>query len=189
MQDPFYESLRTKQQVSRARVRLLLEALQFASIIIFSSQHSKYTCTRGAVELPHTCWHIYMIAHTSTTVYRIDYTTIANNTASCSFILQLGYLVFSGARRTEGIGAAAFVVQSGVKDPQYVTDRILDYVRELRTVLTSMRRSQFSDFVGGLVEKKLEPDQRLAQEVWMYLHVYALCYAYCRYMLRLSCYC
>jgi secreted Zn-dependent insulinase-like peptidase len=73
--------------------------------------------------------------------------------------------VFSGARRTEGIGAAVFVVQSGVKDPQYVTDRILEYVRELRTVLTSMRRSQFSDFVGGLVEKKLEPDQRLAQEV------------------------
>jgi hypothetical protein len=84
--------------------------------------------------------------------------------------------VFNGARRTEGIGAAVFVVQSGVKDPQYVTDRILDYVRELRSVLTSMRRSKFSDFVGGLVEKKLEPDQRLAQEVCVYVYMYVHIY-------------
>eukprot|EP00611_Tribonema_gayanum_P007309 TRINITY_DN1666_c0_g1_i4.p1 TRINITY_DN1666_c0_g1~~TRINITY_DN1666_c0_g1_i4.p1 ORF type:complete len:412 (+),score=175.82 TRINITY_DN1666_c0_g1_i4:202-1437(+) len=74
---------------------------------------------------------------------------------------QLGYLVFSGARRTEGVSAAVFAVQSGVRDPVEVAARVLEFLRGWRAALA---KAPVAAFAAGLAAQRTEPDQRLAQE-------------------------
>jgi insulysin len=78
---------------------------------------------------------------------------------------QLGYLVFSGSRKRLGISSILFIVQSSVRDPLYCANRMLDFLGEFMAVLDAMPEQEFNNVVKGLVDNKLQPSQRLAEDV------------------------
>ncbi|CAM9553710.1 unnamed protein product [Scytosiphon promiscuus] len=77
---------------------------------------------------------------------------------------QLGYLVFSGVKLVEGVSYMYLLVQSAERTPSYVTDRSLEFLEGWRQELVDLPASKLSDYVGGLVDRKLEPDRRLSSE-------------------------
>ncbi|CAM9900567.1 unnamed protein product, partial [Hapterophycus canaliculatus] len=79
---------------------------------------------------------------------------------------QLGYIVFSGAYCQEGVSFMYLVVQSAVQTPSFLTERCLEFLRGFRQQLVDMTPSKFSDYIQGLVSKKLEPDHRLSAEAY-----------------------
>ncbi|CAB1100827.1 unnamed protein product [Ectocarpus sp. CCAP 1310/34] len=78
---------------------------------------------------------------------------------------QLGYTVFSGVSRVEGVRFMYLTVQSAERSAPYLTDRCLEFVQEFRQQLVDLTPGKLSDFVQGLVSRKLEPDHRLSSEV------------------------
>ncbi|CAM9863247.1 unnamed protein product [Hapterophycus canaliculatus] len=77
---------------------------------------------------------------------------------------QLGYVVFSGDFREQGVNVMYMVIQSAERSPPYLTERCLDFLREFRQQLVDMTPSKISDYVQGLVSRKLEPDHHLPSE-------------------------
>ncbi|CAM9723453.1 unnamed protein product, partial [Hapterophycus canaliculatus] len=77
---------------------------------------------------------------------------------------QLGYLVFSGVKLVEGVSFMYLLVQSAERTPSYITDRSLEFLEGWRQELVNLPASKLSDYVGGLVDRKLEPDRRLSSE-------------------------
>ncbi|CAN0120298.1 unnamed protein product [Ectocarpus sp. 6 AP-2014] len=78
---------------------------------------------------------------------------------------QLGYMVFSGVSRVEGVRFMYLTVQSAERSAPYLTDRCLEFVQEFRQQLVELTPGKLSDFVQGLLSRKLEPDHRLFSEV------------------------
>ncbi|CAM9761157.1 unnamed protein product [Pylaiella littoralis] len=77
---------------------------------------------------------------------------------------QLGYLVFSGVKLVEGVSMMYLLVQSAERDPTYLTDRSLEFLEGFRQELVDLPATKLGDYVGGLVDQKLEPDRRLSAE-------------------------
>lgn len=58
--------------------------------------------------------------------------------------LYEGYIVWSGVRNVYGVMGFRFIVQSSVKDPAYIDDRIEEFMTELRVItspVTNLRQS------------------------------------------------
>ncbi|CAM9471198.1 unnamed protein product [Ectocarpus sp. 8 AP-2014] len=77
---------------------------------------------------------------------------------------QLGYLVFSGVKIVEGVSLIYLLVQSAERGPAYLTDRSLEFLDQWRQELVELPASKLKDYVGGLIDRKLEPDRRLSSE-------------------------
>lgn len=79
---------------------------------------------------------------------------------------QLGYVVSSGVKGAEETRALALVVQSSVAPAaalSNVTEAFLDDFRA--STLERLTEAQVATYAKGLVERRTEPDRRLAQEV------------------------
>ena len=74
---------------------------------------------------------------------------------------QLGYIVFSGVRRSNGAQGLRVIVQSD-RHPEYLDTRIESFLTGLRTVLDTMQEEEFSQHVEALAIKRLEKPKKLS---------------------------
>uniref|UniRef100_A0A7S4D9C8 Coenzyme PQQ synthesis protein F-like C-terminal lobe domain-containing protein n=1 Tax=Heterosigma akashiwo TaxID=2829 RepID=A0A7S4D9C8_HETAK len=74
---------------------------------------------------------------------------------------QLGYIVSAGLKRVQGITSLSFLVQSNIADPLSVSEKILKFIDQSENILGKLSDQKFSEYRGGLIQKKLEPDKRL----------------------------
>jgi insulysin len=81
---------------------------------------------------------------------------------------QLGYLVWSDVRNYYGICGYRFIIQSSVKDPDYIHERIEEFIVELRQIIAGMSDTQFEDHKNGLIVRLEEKDKSLQHEAAYY---------------------
>lgn len=74
---------------------------------------------------------------------------------------QLGYIVFSGVRRSKGVQGLRVIVQSN-RPPLYVEGRIEAFLQKMEEVLKSLSDEEFEKHVAALATKRLEKPKRLA---------------------------
>ncbi|GAB0495515.1 hypothetical protein MMPV_006817 [Pyropia vietnamensis] len=78
---------------------------------------------------------------------------------------QLGYLVYSGMKRTHGVQALRVIVQSTVAAPAEVVRRIEACLATFgNTTLPEMKESQFREYVAALSASLQETDKQLMQQ-------------------------
>lgn len=85
---------------------------------------------------------------------------------------QLGYLVFSGARRNVGTMGFRVIVQSE-RDSDYLESRIDAFFDQLLHMLKNMKPEEFDAHKRSLINKKLENVKNLAEETnrfWSSIH-------------------
>lgn len=78
---------------------------------------------------------------------------------------QLGYLVSSGFQRNHGLGYVWIMVQSKIKGPAFLNQRVSAFVNERfrADVLASMSRDTFETNVKACISKWGEKDKRMRQ--------------------------
>jgi len=74
---------------------------------------------------------------------------------------QLGYIVFSGIRRSNGVQGLRIIVQSD-KQPDFVEERIEVFITSLREKLENMSEEEFSSNKEALASKRLEKPKKLS---------------------------
>lgn len=82
---------------------------------------------------------------------------------------QLGYIVWSGARSAGGLEGWRVVVQSSVKDPIYLNQRIENFIENSKNLLDQLPESEFQKFVTARIVKFLEKEhslKELHQKYW-----------------------
>ena len=78
---------------------------------------------------------------------------------------QLGYIVSSGVKGIEETRVFSLVVQSSVATAETLTNAITKFVESFRAnTLEPLTEGDFSMYVKGLIDRKTEPDKKLAQE-------------------------
>ena len=80
---------------------------------------------------------------------------------------QLGYLVFSGARRSAGTMGFRILVQSERSAP-YLESRIEAFLDQLQSLLTSMTDDEFAAHKKSVIHKKLQKAKNLSDESHAY---------------------
>uniref|UniRef100_A0A914XIB4 Insulin-degrading enzyme n=1 Tax=Plectus sambesii TaxID=2011161 RepID=A0A914XIB4_9BILA len=80
---------------------------------------------------------------------------------------QLGYIVFSGARRANGAQGLRVIVQ-GEKDPNYVAARIEIFLKGMREEIEQMPAEEFVKNVEALATKRLEKPKKLTAQAGRY---------------------
>nr|ADI24339.1 insulin degrading enzyme [Aplysia californica] len=76
---------------------------------------------------------------------------------------QLGYIVFSGVRRSKGVQGLRVIVQSS-RPPQYVEGRIEAFIQNVHDVIRDMPEEEFGKHVSALATKRLEKPKKLVQQ-------------------------
>eukprot|EP00054_Salpingoeca_dolichothecata_P024316 m.165377 g.165377 ORF g.165377 m.165377 type:complete len:1017 (+) comp24972_c0_seq1:250-3300(+) len=76
---------------------------------------------------------------------------------------QLGYIVFSGISRLNGIDGFYVTVVSNVMDPAGLNDRVEEFLTNFLTTLKSTTEEDFETQVKSLQTQLLEKDKRLSQ--------------------------
>lgn len=82
---------------------------------------------------------------------------------------QLGYLVFSGLVRLEGVAYFRVLIQSTVADPALLDQRIERFVRGFRDTLASLSQAEWATQVTAVVKALEEKPKRESEEatrVW-----------------------
>ncbi|XP_015174662.1 PREDICTED: insulin-degrading enzyme isoform X1 [Polistes dominula] len=82
---------------------------------------------------------------------------------------QLGYIVFAGVRRSNGVQGMRVIVQS-TKHPKYVESRIDNFMNTMLENITNMSDKEFNAHKESLADHRLEKPKRLntlSQEFWM----------------------
>ncbi|RLN93918.1 hypothetical protein BBJ28_00023286 [Nothophytophthora sp. Chile5] len=82
---------------------------------------------------------------------------------------QLGYLVFSGVMRTEGVEYFRILIQSDVASPQLLDQRIELFVARFRSIVAEMPTLTWQKQVNAVVKALLEKPKRESEEsmrVW-----------------------
>ena len=74
---------------------------------------------------------------------------------------QLGYIVFSGVRRSNGAQGLRVIVQSD-RHPVYLDQRIESFLAGVDTMLTDMDEAEFKQHVEALASKRLEKPKKLS---------------------------
>ena len=74
---------------------------------------------------------------------------------------QLGYIVFSGVRRSNGAQGLRVIVQSD-RSPVYLDQRIESFLAGVDTMLTDMDEAEFKQHVEALASKRLEKPKKLS---------------------------
>eukprot|EP00960_Hanusia_phi_P037170 752775-Hanusia_phi.AAC.5 len=78
---------------------------------------------------------------------------------------QLGYIVYAGLAKRDGARFLVFTTQSSVVDGNEISSRIFKFVDSFDKQLEQLGDEQVSKYVTSLIEKKLETDKKLADEV------------------------
>ena len=73
---------------------------------------------------------------------------------------QLGYIVFSGVRRSNGAQGLRVIVQSD-RHPDYLDQRIETFLASLEDKLEKMEEAEFLQHVEALASKRLEKPKKL----------------------------
>merc|ERR1711976_912566 len=73
---------------------------------------------------------------------------------------QLGYVVFSGVRRSNGAQGLRVIVQSD-RHPEYLDERIESFLASVDTMLETMEDTEFSQHVEALASKRLEKPKKM----------------------------
>ncbi|TDH66157.1 hypothetical protein CCR75_009096 [Bremia lactucae] len=82
---------------------------------------------------------------------------------------QLGYLVFSGAMRTEGVDYFRILIQSDVASPQLLDQRIEHFIAHFRSILAEMPAATWLKQVNAVVkalEEKPKQEIEEAMRAW-----------------------
>ncbi|KAK7485900.1 hypothetical protein BaRGS_00022895, partial [Batillaria attramentaria] len=74
---------------------------------------------------------------------------------------QLGYIVFSGVRRSKGVQGLRVIVQSD-RPPMYVEGRVEAFLQKMEEELKKLSEEDFQKHVSALATKRLELPKRLA---------------------------
>jgi len=74
---------------------------------------------------------------------------------------QLGYIVFSGVRRSNGAQGLRIIVQSD-RHPEYLDTRIELFIHTLGETLAAMDDTEFNQHVEALATKRLEKPKKLS---------------------------
>ncbi|XP_012541828.2 insulin-degrading enzyme isoform X2 [Monomorium pharaonis] len=80
---------------------------------------------------------------------------------------QLGYIVFSGIRRTSGAQGLRVIVQSD-KHPQYVEKRIDSFIDSMLDHISTMPEEQFEEHKKALATLRLEKPKMLSARCTLY---------------------
>jgi len=84
-------------------------------------------------------------------------------------IEQLGYLVWSGIRSENGIQGFRAILQSQVKDPVGLDERVESFLLEFRGgPLLQMTPEEFFTYVAAVISKKEEKDKTLRKQALRY---------------------
>uniref|UniRef100_A0A182NQ16 Insulin-degrading enzyme n=1 Tax=Anopheles dirus TaxID=7168 RepID=A0A182NQ16_9DIPT len=86
---------------------------------------------------------------------------------------QLGYLVFCGSRKANGICGLRIIVQSP-RHPSYVEERIENFLNNMLDYLENMTDSEFNRHKEALVALLLEKPKRLITQYNIYMHEISL---------------
>jgi insulysin len=76
---------------------------------------------------------------------------------------QLGYIVFSGVRRSNGVQGLRVIVQSD-RTPQYVEARVEAFLHKMKSMLEEMKDEEFNKHVSALAVKRLELPKKLSTQ-------------------------
>ncbi|KAJ8025523.1 Insulin-degrading enzyme [Holothuria leucospilota] len=138
---------------------------------------------RREIQLPDGCYYVYQRHNEVHSVsgieiyFQTDVQTTRNNmllelfcqiiSEPCFDILrtkeQLGYIVFSGVRRSNGVQGLRFVIQSD-KPAHYLDLRIEAFLLAMKAHITDMTEDAYQKHVTALAVKRLEKPKRLASE-------------------------
>jgi insulysin len=77
---------------------------------------------------------------------------------------QLGYIVGSGVDSQRGVVSLRIIVQSSVKPPEFLEERVDNFLAKFKEILKGMTKSDFEQYVQVLIALKLEKDKSLSQE-------------------------
>jgi insulysin len=78
---------------------------------------------------------------------------------------QLGYIVSLGMRRDfSGVLGIRIVVQSGTFDLDFILQKSIEFLYELRSILEAYSDEEFHDHIRACVSNRLESDINIAQE-------------------------
>ncbi|XP_044760344.1 insulin-degrading enzyme [Coccinella septempunctata] len=80
---------------------------------------------------------------------------------------QLGYIVFSGVRRSNGVQGLRIIVQSD-KHPAFLDDRIEEFLKDMKPYLMSMEEEEFVRHREALAAQRLEKPKQLASQTNLY---------------------
>ncbi|XP_042192680.1 insulin-degrading enzyme isoform X1 [Callorhinchus milii] len=76
---------------------------------------------------------------------------------------QLGYIVFSGPRRANGVQGLRFIIQSE-KDPSYLESRIEAFLKMMEKSIEEMPEEAFQKHIQALAIKRLDKPKKLSAE-------------------------
>ncbi|KAK2177670.1 hypothetical protein NP493_586g01027 [Ridgeia piscesae] len=76
---------------------------------------------------------------------------------------QLGYIVFSGVRRSNGVQGLRVIVQSD-RTPEYVESRIEEFLLQMKTEIANMSDEDFTKHVEALATHRLERPKKLSAQ-------------------------
>ncbi|CAL8256778.1 unnamed protein product [Lota lota] len=80
---------------------------------------------------------------------------------------QLGYIVFSGPRRANGVQGLRFIIQSE-KAPHYLESRVEAFLRTMETSVGEMTDEAFQKHIQALAIRRLDKPKKLAAECAKY---------------------
>lgn len=81
---------------------------------------------------------------------------------------QLGYLVWSGYRQSNKVDGLYFIIQSGVKDPIFLEERIDRFLTSYLDELKGLSDTEFDQFREALISKRKEKPKNLNEESHRY---------------------
>lgn len=81
---------------------------------------------------------------------------------------QLGYITVLAQRYDSGIRGLQFIIQSSVKDPAKLNDRVDAFLNIFETKLNEMTYEEYKSNVNALIDMKLEKHKNLREESWFY---------------------
>jgi len=81
---------------------------------------------------------------------------------------QLGYIVWTFASRNAGVQSLRMIIQSKNFTPDFLDDRIEQFLLEARTLLAELTEDEFKNFVNSIAAELLEADKTLGQETNRY---------------------
>ncbi|KAJ7565037.1 hypothetical protein O6H91_02G045200 [Diphasiastrum complanatum] len=81
---------------------------------------------------------------------------------------QLGYVVVLMQRNDSGTRGAQFIIQSTVKDPQGIDQRVEVFLESFEAILQKLTDDEFKRNVNSLIDMKLEKHKNLWEETSFY---------------------
>jgi len=77
---------------------------------------------------------------------------------------QLGYVVWSGTSRENGVHGFRVIIQSDLKDPVVLDQRIEAWIASFEKEFRNMPEEEFVKYREGLIVQKLDKDKSLKEE-------------------------